>query len=239
MGSGLGSSAAFAVALAAALLEWQMGPCVSSSSGVEQMPNEDRLDLICKWAFVSERLMHGTPSGIDNYVSTYGGAVTYVKSPRVIEQLHNFPEYPLLITDTCQPRKGKALIAGVKRLKCAHAAVVENIFAAIQGIVDEFIANLNDLERCGELISMNQGLLNAVGVGHEKIDAVCNICSQFGAASKLTGAGGGGCVLSLLPRDISKTKTEELSERLRGENFRCFQCKAGGDGVLVKTSFER
>jgi len=39
------------------------------------------LDAVNEWAFAAEVLMTGTPSGIDNTVSCYGGAVRFRKAP--------------------------------------------------------------------------------------------------------------------------------------------------------------
>jgi mevalonate kinase len=53
-----------------------------------------------------------------------------------------------------------------------------------------------------ELVEMNQGLLQCIGVSHVSIEAICQITAAFKLQSKLTGAGGGGCVLTLLPKRI-------------------------------------
>lgn len=50
-----------------------------------------------------------------------------------------------------------------------------------------------------ELFTMNQHLLNAIGVGHPALDRVCEIARQFGLSAKLTGGGGGGCAIALMP----------------------------------------
>ena len=49
---------------------------------------------------------------------------------------------------------------------------------------------------------MNQHLLNALGVGHAALDRVCATALERGLAAKLTGAGGGGCALVLIPPGI-------------------------------------
>ena len=72
LGSGLGSSAAFCVALSAALLALSGSVNVDREHHGWMVHKEDELDLLNKWAFEGEKIIHGKPSGIDNTVSTYG-----------------------------------------------------------------------------------------------------------------------------------------------------------------------
>lgn len=54
--------------------------------------------------------------------------------------------------------------------------------------------------RAGDLMRLNQGLLDAMGVGHAVIHKVLQLAASHGfTAGKLTGAGGGGCVIILQP----------------------------------------
>lgn len=49
-----------------------------------------------------------------------------------------------------------------------------------------------------ELIDINQHHLNVMGVGHPALDTLCRVTLARGLHSKLTGAGGGGCGITLL-----------------------------------------
>lgn len=57
-------------------------------------------------------------------------------------------------------------------------------------------------EKLEELMEMNQGLLQCMGVSHASIETVLRTTLKYKLVSKLTGAGGGGCVLTLLPTCI-------------------------------------
>lgn len=72
LGSGLGSSAAFCVALSAAILALSDSVTMEFSHQGWQVFGENELELVNKWAFEGEKIIHGKPSGIDNTVSTYG-----------------------------------------------------------------------------------------------------------------------------------------------------------------------
>lgn len=78
MGAGLGSSAAYCVALSAALLAYSEEidlPLPSTKEGDKKVwidVVEKQVELVNKWAFEGERIIHGRPSGIDNTVSSYG-----------------------------------------------------------------------------------------------------------------------------------------------------------------------
>ena len=49
-----------------------------------------------------------------------------------------------------------------------------------------------------EMVSMNQQLLDLIGVGHESLTQVCRICRSHELSSKLTGSGGGGCAFAII-----------------------------------------
>lgn len=72
LGSGLGSSAAFCVSLSAAFIALSDSVNLDFNHQGWLMFGESELELVNKWAFEGEKLIHGKPSGIDNTVSTFG-----------------------------------------------------------------------------------------------------------------------------------------------------------------------
>lgn len=72
LGSGLGSSAAICVALSAAFLAFSKSASLDKGHQGWLNFGENELELLNKWAYEGEKIIHGKPSGIDNTVSTYG-----------------------------------------------------------------------------------------------------------------------------------------------------------------------
>ncbi|KAJ4822790.1 hypothetical protein Tsubulata_039466 [Turnera subulata] len=208
LGSGLGSSASLCVALSAALLA--SSGCVDVDANHQEwfLFREPELDLLNKWAFEGEKIIHGRPSGIDNTVSTYGNMIAF-KSGDVTRIKSNLP-LKMLITNTKVGRNTKALVAGVSERTSRHPVAMTSVFNAVDSISKE-LANIiqspavdelsltESEEKLQELIEMNQGLLQCMGVSHASIETVLRTTLKYKLSSKLTGAGGGGCVLTLLP----------------------------------------
>ncbi|KAJ2311943.1 Mevalonate kinase [Coemansia sp. RSA 2705] len=232
VGSGLGSSASFNVALAAALLQ------LNGQLRANAESPEDRR-LINDWAFAGEQVAHGTPSGIDNSVATYGGFLAYTKGSEP-QNLHSQRALRVIITNTNVPKSTKALVAGVRALRDAHATVVDGILESIHNVALSAISLFESSSKDStiepqlqDIIRLNHGLLSTLGVSHPSLERIRDITGARGLASKLTGAGGGGCALTLIPSDIAEDTVELVKRELAEEGFQCYQTVVGSAGVTV------
>lgn len=96
LGAGLGSSAAFSVAVA----------------GVFCLYAHERLDrsLVEAHAMMAERLFHGSPSGLDHYTAIHGGFVTREDGLGTLRVLPNLQPFSLVIVDTGMVRSTASML---------------------------------------------------------------------------------------------------------------------------------
>ncbi|KAI9501111.1 Mevalonate kinase [Coemansia spiralis] len=226
VGSGLGSSAALNVTLAAALLRL-------SGQITEDLSDGDR-ELVNSWAFRGEQVAHGTPSGIDNTVATFGGFLQYTKGQPLV-MLSSSHALSVLITNTKVPKSTKAMVEGVRALRDKYPEIVNNMLDSIHGIALRAVElfNQDELEQqMQDIIGMNHGLLATLGVSHPKLERIREITGAAGLASKLTGAGGGGCALTFVPNSIVGSRAvAKVATDLENEGLECYQTIVGGAGV--------
>jgi len=185
IGAGLGSSAAVSVASASAIFS-MFNPKVSK-------------DAIFKVAFDAEKIVHETPSGVDPAVSTYGGILWYCRS-KPIRRLKINVDLPLVIGNTGKERSTGKLVAKVNELRRRYPLIVGKIIRAGGEIVKRSIRALRegDLETLGELMNINHELLRTLGVSCRELEELIYAARKAGAlGAKLTGAGGGGCMIAL------------------------------------------
>lgn len=240
IGAGLGSSAAFSACLASSLL------FAHSHAPAHTAPSDTSVDLIDAWAFLAEKVLHGNPSGIDNAVAVRGGAVAFTRAVNGkqggLDPMKGFDSIRLLLTDTRVPRDTKSLVAGVAAKKAAEPSVVEPVLDRIQGISDEARSLLTGssstradlIARLEDLMRENHGHLRTLGVSHPSLEAVVQTTAEpFGLATKLTGAGGGGCAVTLIPDEFDDAALASLVAELKALGAQPHLTTLGGPGLCV------
>jgi mevalonate kinase len=183
LGAGLGSSAAVAVATIDA---------AARELGVELTPVE-----IADRAYqVEHAVQDGEASRADTFCSAMGGAVRVEGDDcRTIDA----PDLPFVIGYDGGAGDTGALVAGVRRLREDYDFAADTV-GAIGDIVrrgEEALVD-DDIDELGRLMNFNHGLLEALGVSSRSLDAMVWAARDAGAlGAKLTGAGGGGCIVAL------------------------------------------
>ncbi|XP_035747466.1 mevalonate kinase isoform X2 [Egretta garzetta] len=204
---------------------------------------EEELTLINSWAFQGERVIHGNPSGVDNAVGTWGGALRYQSGK--ITPLKRVPTLRILLTNTQVPRSTKVLVAGVKEKILKFPAIMNPVLDSIDAISQECQSVLEAMPAnpspeyypvLEELFDINQHHLNVIGVGHPSLDRLCRVTASHGLHSKLTGAGGGGCGITLLRPDTSLLAVEAAKRDLCACGFECWETNIGAPGVTLHHS---
>lgn len=243
IGCGLGSSASISVCLAAALsLLGNHVQCASLKATDANKDNDDSM-FIDSWAFMGEKCIQGNPSGVDNAVATHGGAVMFQRTlgsaPSVRTTMRSFPPLRLLLTNTKVPRSSAKMVGNVGRLNQEYPKTTTSILDAIDSLTREGynimikpFFNDSAKSRLSELFEINHGLLVALGVSHPALERVRILTDELKIGkTKLTGAGGGGCAITLVNDDAEEGVIQELIKKYQSLGFETYETTLGGKGV--------
>jgi mevalonate kinase len=215
--SGLGASAASSVAIARAIAE---------EFGLEF--SDERINDI---AYEAEKAYAGNPSGIDNTAATFGGLIWFKKNlgggPNSIEQLSIREPVEILIGNTGIVANTKAMVAGVAERKEQNPEKYDAIFKQAEELAIKGRKALKafDLKEVGELMDENHRLLRQIEVSCKELDYLVELAKKEGAfGAKMTGGGGGGCMLALTP---GKTLQEKVASAIERKGFEVLRTKIG------------
>jgi len=215
---GLGSSAAVVTATATAVSKLLSA-------------NLSKKDIF-RIAYEAEQIVHGTPSGIDPTISTYGGTLLFSQD-KGFEPLEVKGDIPLVIGDTHIERSTGEQVAIVRERKKQYPSIFDPIVEAGGKISLQAVKALErgDLQELGELMNINQALLSAVGVSNESLERLIYAARKAGAlGAKLTGGGGGGCIIALSPPE----KLEQVAEAIEQAGGTAFIARKTSEGARVE-----
>ncbi|MGZ7167095.1 MAG: mevalonate kinase [Halobacteriota archaeon] len=213
---GLGSSAAVTVSTIKALSE-----CL----GVGLRDQE-----IASMGYQVEHTIQGRASPADTLVSATGGVVSIegIKTSRLTH-----PDVPIIIGATGITRATGDVVNSVARMKCEYPEIVENIMSTIGDITRLGECKLieGDINGVGELMNINQGLLESIGVGDMMLDKLIYRARDEGAlGAKMTGAGRGGCMFAIAREDT----VDAIAEALAREGAQVFITAFSDVGLRIE-----
>jgi mevalonate kinase len=181
--SGLGSSASAAAALTMALFEEMNQP----------LKQKEIADI----AWKVENLVHGKSSGVDPYAVTFGGVLRYTHGDYVRINAKKCPE--ITIGNTGVKVDTKEPVTDVMKLKEKYPKFFEDYLSAMVHIVDygQKYLQEGDVQRLGEIMNINHGLLSSIGVSSPVLDRLVWAARKVSPGAKLCGKGRGGIMIAL------------------------------------------
>jgi mevalonate kinase len=219
--SGIGASAASCVAVARALAD-----------SYELDLSDEQINEI---AYEGEKGYHGTPSGVDNTASTYGGLIWFQKGEKnVIDRISLLNPVEIVIGNTGKVTDTKAAVDGVKQRKEKNLKKYQEIFDRAENIA--YLAKRAIQDRAytnlGKLMNENHKLLQQIEVSSRELDFLVSIARDAGAlGAKLTGGGLGGNMLALTP---GKELQNKVATAIEKEGFQTVKTVIGASRESVE-----
>lgn len=212
---GLGSSAAISIATIAA---------VSSLFG--------RLSKqrICDMSLGAERIVHNNPSGADSAICTYGGLMLFNRTDGA-RSINSKMDLQLVIVDSGVKRVTGKLVSSVKKLHEDDPELFDDLSNMSGNLTARALKAVrgNDYAEVGALMTQNHSLLRRLGVSRTMLDKLVDVALKSGAfGAKMTGAGGGGCIIALVNEDSKKNVLRAMRK------YDAFASSVERSGVVIE-----
>jgi mevalonate kinase len=207
LGVGLGSSSACCVAGAAAI-----------SGLFTKLSKEEILEL----AIEAEKTIFQNTSGADCTVCTFGGIMEYDKNVG-FSKINPQSNFYFVIANSKIEHSTEKIVSNVKQFKEKNEIKFAELCRNESELVNKILnfLKMNDLKELGKCMNKNQEYLESIGVSNKKLDSMVEFAQKITYGSKITGAGGGGCIISLTDESDLKRVIKQFEEK----NYECFPVK--------------
>ena len=161
-------------------------------------------------------------------ISTYGGIIHLTRGePNVVRKMKLQEPVEVVIGDTGIIANTKTLLAALGERKKISPQRYGRILEGARQIAEKAMAAIErfDLKGIGGLMDQNQSLLKEAEISCPELDLLVDLSRNAGAAgAKLTGSGGGGCMLALTP---GKDLQEKVASAIELRGFQALRSRLG------------
>jgi mevalonate kinase len=217
-GVGLGASAAIGVALARAVSDALGKPA-------DERPAGEILAAAQAW----ENVFHGNASGVDAATAYHGGCIWF-RPAKPAEPLRIPRSLRLAVAVAGPPVSTRLMVEAVAAFRQQSPQKFDFVMQSIHAVVQQarVALLLGRYRELGELLDRNHRLVSELGISTPALDSACQQARDAGAlGAKLTGGGGGGCVLAL--NDAHSDSTERVLAIWRQSGLHCFEASIPAD----------
>lgn len=176
--------------------------------------------------------VQGVGSGFDLAAAIWGGTLYFIAGGKEIEEIDVPKKLPLVIGYTGVKADTTTLVKQVIHLREKDPALVNSVFNAIGAVVGQSRTALEkgDFKLLGKLADINHSLLVSLGVSSQELENLILAARKKGVyGAKLSGAGGGDCMISFVPYN-NKKEVESSINKAGGE---VLNVKTGAQGVRI------
>jgi mevalonate kinase len=184
-GSGLGSSAAVAVAMVRGLF----------ACHDREITHRELMEL----THIAEVHAHGTPSGIDATAAAAEHPLLFIKGENP-EMLPTGGTFQIVVANSGHAGDTRSAVAAVRARLKERPIQTKSRLSHLGELTHEAKSALasGDAAWLGRVLNVAQAELAALGVSNGRLDTLVRAARKAGAlGAKLTGAGRGGCMLAL------------------------------------------
>lgn len=206
-GAGLGASAALSVAIVRA---------IDAAAG-RTRSDADVVTASVAW----EREFHGNPSGVDSAIAVHGKVSLFYRGKAPESVVVGRPLW-LVVGHSGQAPSTKRMVESVARQLERAPEKVRKILDGMEAVVNNGRSALveGNLRNLGQLMVLNQKLLNSLMLSTTRLEEMCQCATGAGAmGAKLTGGGGGGCMIALSDSVAGARRVEQALGRFDADAF--------------------
>ena len=213
LGVGLGSSSAC---------------CVAGAAAISKLFSESSKEEILGMAIEAEKTIFQNTSGADCTVCTFGGIMEYDKEHGFLKIKYE-PNFHLVIANSNIEHSTEVIVKDVKSFKDNNENEFSNLCHREQELVKDVLKLLkkNKIKELGEKVNQNQKYLEIIGISNDKIRKMIEIGNESSYGTKITGAGGGGCIFAL----TDNVNLDKTINQFKEKNYECFSVKIDFQGL--------